>query len=279
MSIVGVHPQDGGGCVRARGRSEVPPQPAAERLIVDERRGERRRGGRPRPHVRSVSSMSRSRSAAIRRPRVVVASERASRSSPSSTSADVRSGNDAANSDAHVASLGVAEQRGPLRAGRVHHGAHVVHPALQGREIVVGHRIGEPGPRLSNRISRENDARRSRNARESRLLPHHLDVRDPARHVDEVERAGAHDLIRDVDAVARGVSGLGNVHGNDGRPAASRSASAVFASRTLPARAASTICPNGIRITSMPSSTSPSGSASVRAQNRWTYSSVNPADA
>ena len=59
-----------------------------------------------------------------------------------------------------------------------------------------------------------------------------------------------------------------NGHGSDGRPSAMSRASAVFASRTFPARAAATITSNGCVCSSMPSSGSPSGSAFVRAQNR-----------
>ena len=65
-----------------------------------------------------------------------------------------------------------------------------------------------PVPRLSNRISRENDASRSRNARDPRVLPLQLQVRDEARHEHEVDRPVADDLVGDVDVAALRVAGL-----------------------------------------------------------------------
>jgi hypothetical protein len=56
----------------------------------------------------------------------------------------------------------VPEQRGSLRADRLEDGADVVHPLLEGRELVVGHAVGKPVPRLSKRMRREKEARRSR---------------------------------------------------------------------------------------------------------------------
>jgi hypothetical protein len=40
------------------------------------------------------------------------------------------------------------------------------------------------------------------------LLPDHLDVRDPARPIDEVERALADHLIGDVDVAASRIASL-----------------------------------------------------------------------
>ena len=59
-----------------------------------------------------------------------------------------------------------------------------------------------PVPRLSNRISRENEARRLQEPRERRFLPEVLEVRHPSHHEDEVDRSAAADLIRDVDVAA-----------------------------------------------------------------------------
>ena len=46
-----------------------------------------------------------------------------------------------------------------------------------------------------------------------RLLPRHLDVGDPSRDVDQVERSLADDLIGDVDVAALGVPGPRSSHG------------------------------------------------------------------
>jgi hypothetical protein len=42
-----------------------------------------------------------------------------------------------------------------------------------------------------------------------RVLPREIDVRDPARDDDEVERPVPHDLIGNVDVAALGVTGFG----------------------------------------------------------------------
>ena len=65
-------------------------------------------------------------------------------------------------------------------------------------------------PRLSNRISRENAARRLQEAREGRLGPEVLEVRDPAHDEDEIDGAAADDLVGDVDVAAARVVRLGN---------------------------------------------------------------------
>ena len=57
-------------------------------------------------------------------------------------------------------------------------------------------------PRLSNRIRRENDARRLQEAREGRLVPEVVEVRDPAHDEDEIDRAVADHLVGDVDVAA-----------------------------------------------------------------------------
>ena len=69
-------------------------------------------------------------------------------------------------------------------------------------------------PRLSNRISRENDGEAVQKARERRLRPEVLEVRDPAHDEDEVERPVADDLIGDVDVAAARVMRLGDLNGD-----------------------------------------------------------------
>jgi hypothetical protein len=64
---------------------------------------------------------------------------------------------------------------------------------------------------LSKIITREKDARRSRN-RAIWGCPQPLDVGDPAQHEQDVDRAVAEHLLGDVHAVGgRRVSGLGMV--------------------------------------------------------------------
>jgi hypothetical protein len=61
-----------------------------------------------------------------------------------------------------------------------------------------------PQPRLSKRIRREKEARRSRKAAMGGQLPDVGEVRDPAQHQDEVDRTVADHLVGDVDvAVGR----------------------------------------------------------------------------
>ena len=101
------------------------------------------------------------------------------------------------------------EQRSALGADRLEDRADVVHPLLEGRQLGVGDAVGEPRAALVE----EDEAREGGEALEEvhhrRLLPHHLDVRDPARHIDEVARTVARDLVRDVEVPAARVARLG----------------------------------------------------------------------
>ena len=65
-----------------------------------------------------------------------------------------------------------------------------------------GTRSESPVPRLSKRISRENEASRRRKRANDGSLPEVLEVRDPAHDEDEVERAVADDLVGDVHVAA-----------------------------------------------------------------------------
>ena len=100
--------------------------------------------------------------------------------------------------DAHVAALRGAEHRRSLRADRVHHGSHVVHPLLERRQVTLRDRIRHPGAALV-----EEDEARERGepleaVDEARKLPRQLDVRHPPRDVHEVGRSLADHLKRDV---------------------------------------------------------------------------------
>src|SRR5438132_4066987 len=68
-----------------------------------------------------------------RRPGVVVVRVTALREAAERDQRDRPLGIRRREKDAHVASFGVAEQRGPLRTDRLEHGADVVHALLEGR--------------------------------------------------------------------------------------------------------------------------------------------------
>ena len=68
--------------------------------------------------------------------------------------------------------------------------------------------IGEPGPALVEEDQPREGREPAEEARVARLLPRQLEVGDPARDKDEVERAVADDLIGDVDVAAPGVARL-----------------------------------------------------------------------
>jgi len=99
-------------------------------------------------------------------------------------------------------SLRRAEQRCPLGSGRVHHGSEVVDLLLEARRV-------RRAVRAAGVAAIEHDQSREgrealEEARGRRLLPVELDVRDPRRLVDQIERPVADDLVRDVRFTAAG---------------------------------------------------------------------------
>ena len=111
--------------------------------------------------------------------------------------------------DAHVAALGMPEECRPLRADRLEHGAHIIHALLQGRQLVVRDAVGETRAALVEQDQAGERREALEEVRHRRLLPHQLDVRHPARHIDEVARPLARHLVRDVEFAAPRVAGLG----------------------------------------------------------------------
>jgi len=114
--------------------------------------------------------------------------------------------------DGHTSAFGMAEQRGALAADRVHHGAHVVHAHFDGRQVRDIDAIRQPRAAL---VEEDEPAERRKVAERSGLpglFPHQLDVRHEARHVDEIERPIADDLVRDAQVAALRILGLRNVH-------------------------------------------------------------------
>ena len=76
--------------------------------------------------------------------------------------------------------------------------------------VAPGTRSDIPMPRLSKRISRVNSPRRSQYATEDGQLPADIQVRVGALRVDEIDRAVAHDSVRDVDVAAPGKAHFGH---------------------------------------------------------------------
>ena len=108
--------------------------------------------------------------------------------------------------DAHRPALRESEQRGALRAGGVHHRADVVHAILQRRRR--GDRVGKPRAALVEQDQPRERGELVEEARDPRVRPLQVQVRDEARHEHEVERTVADDLVGDVDLTALRVVGL-----------------------------------------------------------------------
>jgi len=97
------------------------------------------------------------------------------------------------------------EERGTLRTDGLEDCADVVHPLLERRQPVVRDTVGQPSATLVEQDEPREGCETLEEVRHRRLLPHHLDVRHPTRHVDEIARAIPDDLVRDVQVAAAGV--------------------------------------------------------------------------
>jgi phage terminase large subunit-like protein len=116
---------------------------------------------------------------------------------------------------AHVAALRRAEDRGALGADAVHHGADVVHPLFQRRQLVGRDGIGHPGAALVEQDQARERGETLEAGGEVGQFPGELDVRDPAGHVDQVYWAVADDLVGDVDVPGLRVARVGRrLHGS-----------------------------------------------------------------
>jgi hypothetical protein len=96
-----------------------------------------------------------------------------------------------------------------LRAYRVHYRAQIVHPVFKGWQFVVWHAIGKPGAAFIKHDQSRKGAEPSQKSSESRLLPGQLDMRNPARNVNEIDLSFAHHLIGNVEITAPSVLSLG----------------------------------------------------------------------
>ena len=104
--------------------------------------------------------------------------------------------------NAHVASLGCAEERGALRADRVHDRANIVHPLIQSGQAIVRHVVRHSGPAFIEEDETGEGCEALKTEHEVRQFPGKFDVREPARHVNDIKRPLTHDLIGDVDIAA-----------------------------------------------------------------------------
>ena len=102
------------------------------------------------------------------------------------------------------------EERGPCRAGRVHHRSYVVHALVERGELIERHGIRESGAALVEEDQAAERRKPTEEPGDARLLPEVLDVGDPAMNEYEVDRALARDLVRDVDVSALRVFRFGN---------------------------------------------------------------------
>ncbi len=128
---------------------------------------------------------------------------------------------------AHRTALRHADERRVVRSHLVHHRPHVVHALLERREL--GDAIGEAGAALVDQDEARERRQAVEKAREGRLGPEVLEVRDPAHDEDEIARTAADDLVGDVDVAAARVVRLGHRHHrrrrtgwHDGEPGSGR---------------------------------------------------------
>ena len=116
--------------------------------------------------------------------------------------------------DGERATLGEAEDGGPLRPGGIHDGTDVGHLGLEVGETIEGHGIGQAGSPPVVDDQAPDGGQPPPLARQVRDLPERLDVVHPALDQNQVEWALAQDLIGDVDvAVLRILRCRQTVHG------------------------------------------------------------------
>ena len=201
---LGVHSRERDRSGRTRAHPQVRRPPVAKRPIAGDARRPGLDADRTAP---ALENLAAERFALLlrRRPRVV------GRSQTPRVGADhderfglvrVRGGEKAA----HRPAFGHAKQHGAPRADGVQHRPHVVHALFERRQI--RHAIGQAGAALVEEDQPRETRQPPQESRERRLVPEVLEVRHPAHHEDEVDRAAPKHLIRDVDVAASRV-----VHG------------------------------------------------------------------
>ena len=110
----------------------------------------------------------------------------------------------------HLRRVAVPDQSGALGARRVHDRAHVLHPLL-GRDLVADAIREADAAHVEPENAREARQRREE-VLDERLLPQHLEVARPVEHEDDVARAVADHLVRDVQASAARIPCPGSRH-------------------------------------------------------------------
>jgi hypothetical protein len=105
-----------------------------------------------------------------------------------------------------AASLVRSEDHGLVRAGRIEHGAEVLHSRLERGELPAV--IGEAGASLVEQDQPERSGQPPVEVAPARIAPDVAEVRHVVRHVDEVGLPVADDLVGDRDAAGAGIARL-----------------------------------------------------------------------
>ncbi len=106
---------------------------------------------------------------------------------------------------AHRAALRDAEQGCAPGARRLHHRPNVVHPLFQNRQLIRGNPVGKAHPALVKQDQARERGEASEEAGLKGVLPGQLNVRDPARDEDQIDRPLTEHLVCDMNVAAFGV--------------------------------------------------------------------------
>jgi hypothetical protein len=96
------------------------------------------------------------------------------------------------------AAVPLSDDDRPRAAGRVEDRADVVHALLEGRHRIGRDRVGQPDAALVEDDQPEARSEAVEEADDRRLFAVQVEMRDPARDVDEVGRRGPEHLVGDV---------------------------------------------------------------------------------
>jgi len=116
---------------------------------------------------------------------------------------------------AHRNALGEADQRCPVRPGRIHHRPDVIASLLQRRQ--TQHPVRQAGTPLIEKKHPRMLGKTAQQGSPARCLPPQLHVGDNARHDDHVKRALTQHLVGDRDIPAARITGLRHPHANESR--------------------------------------------------------------
>jgi hypothetical protein len=135
-----------------------------------------------------------------------------------------------------------ADQCGASAAGRVHDGAHVLHPDPERRRLVRLDPVAQTRPAFVEQDEAAEGGEPAEQVAVARVLALDLKVRHEARDVDEVQRAVADDLVGDADIAILGVADFGRLHGSHRRCLQSRDGIAGRACTSSPSARPPTHC-------------------------------------